>query len=307
VSPELRQLRYFVAVADELNFTRAARRVFVVQQALSQAIAQLEEQLGTRLFVRTTHSVALTEAGETLLPFARETLAAADRGVIAMNAAVAGASGRICVGLAATAGLDVTPTLLRRFRECYPDVAIEVRHHEFDDPHAGLLAHETDVGIVRRPLSDDQLTMIELGVELRYAALSTMHPLAAETTVELEQLLDEPWVRMNAEGVWADAWIAADRRSPESSSGPMCRTLDDLLEAARSLLGISLVPESVVVARDWPGLRFVRVADLPPSPVALAWRSDDSRVKVKNFVDLAREVRSERDGELRDLALAKPA
>jgi len=307
VTPELRQLRYFVAVADELNFTRAARRVFVVQQALSQAIAQLEQQLGSRLFVRTTRRVALTEAGETLLPFARETLAAADRGVIALNAAVAGASGRLCVGLAATAGLEVIPTLLRRFRACYPAVAIEVRHYDFDDPHAGLLAHETDVGIVRRPLPDDQLSTVELAVEARYVALSAMHPLAARTTVEFDQLVDEPWVRMNADGVWADTWTAADRRSPQSSRGPTCRTLDDLLEAARSLLGVGLVPESIVLARDWPGLRFVRVADLPPSPVALAWRNDDRRIKVQNFVDLARDLGSPQDRDLRDLRLAKPA
>src|SRR5262249_10832078 len=116
VQPEARQLQYFVAVAEELNFTRAAERLHVVQQWLSTAIAQLEAALGIRLFERTTRSVTLTSAGATWLPYARDALASMNRAADAAEDLAAGRSGRLRVGLAATGALSFMPSLLRGFR-----------------------------------------------------------------------------------------------------------------------------------------------------------------------------------------------
>jgi DNA-binding transcriptional LysR family regulator len=293
--PELRQLRYFVAVAEDLNFTRAARRVHVVQQALSNAIAQLEQQLGAKLFVRTTRHVELTDAGNALLPHARAALTAADRGMVALADTLAGRRGRLRVGLAATAGLGLTPALLRQFRARYPDVEVETRHFDFSDPHGGLVDESMDVAIVRPPFSGSGLAMVELTRERRYAVLSSAHPLAGEPELELDQLLDEPWVYTKSDRVWSDFWRVAERRTRPSPVGPFCSGFDDLFEAARSLRGTGLVPESIAAAQSWPGLCFVPVADLPLSAVVVAWRDGDERPIVASFVDLAAELRDELD------------
>jgi DNA-binding transcriptional LysR family regulator len=290
ISPELRQLRYFVTVAEELNFTRAARRVHLVQQALSGAIAQFEHQLGVRLFFRTTRRVELTDAGSALLPYARDALAAADRGVAALADVATGRSGHLRVGLAMTSGLSVTPTLLRRFAEHYPDVELAVRHFDFSDPRGGLIEERTDVAILRPPFSGSELACVEIDAEPRYAVLSSAHPLADARDIELDQLLDEPWVHIDTDHEWCDFWCVVEQRHRASPTGAFCSNIDELFEAARSSRGTGLVPESIAIAQSWPGLSFVRVRNVPWSSVAVAWRRGDARPIVENFVDLAVEL-----------------
>jgi DNA-binding transcriptional LysR family regulator len=296
--PELRQLRYFVAVADELNFTRAARRVHLVQQALSGAIAQLELQMGAKLFFRTTRRVELTDAGEALLPHAREALDAADRGVAALADVLSGRSGRLRVGLAITSGLELTPQLLRQFGARYADVELDVRHFDFSDPSGGLVDGTSDVAIVRPPFSGSGLRMVELVREPRYAVLGSAHPLSREIALRLDQLLDEPWVRADADRLWCDFWRVAEQRTRPSPVGPFCSSMNDLFEAARSLRGTGLVPESIANAQTWPGLSFVPVVDVPLSAVVVAWREGDQRETVKNFVELAARHQQDLAGEL---------
>ena len=151
--PEVRHLAYFVALAEELNFTRAAARLNVVQQALSAGVAQLETLVGVRLFERTTRRVRMTAAGEDFLPRAREALAAVDLALATARRHADGAAGHLAVGLSSTTGLPATPQLLRAFADRYPEVELEVRHFTFADPYAGLLTGETDVAILRPPLS----------------------------------------------------------------------------------------------------------------------------------------------------------
>jgi DNA-binding transcriptional LysR family regulator len=146
---ELRQLQYFIAVAEELNFTRAAEPLNVIQQSLSAAIAQLEALLGIKLFERTTRSVRLTNAGAAWLPYAREALATADRAAEAARDLAAGRAGRLRVGLAATAALDLTPRLLRAFAERFPLVELAIQHFDCQDPSGGLRERPSDAAILR--------------------------------------------------------------------------------------------------------------------------------------------------------------
>jgi DNA-binding transcriptional LysR family regulator len=180
VRPDLRQLQYFVAVAEELNFTRAAERLDVVQQSLSTAIAQLEALLGIKLFERTTRSVALTTDGAAWLPYAREALHAADRAAEAAEDLAAGRVGRFRLGLAATAGVDVTPRMLRAFAERFPLVELAIEHFDFRDPSGGLRDRRSDVAIVRPPFEEDGLELVAIGTEPRFAVLPTDHPLAVD-------------------------------------------------------------------------------------------------------------------------------
>jgi DNA-binding transcriptional LysR family regulator len=288
--PELRQLRYFVAVAEELNFTRAAQRVHVVQQGLSGAIAQLEQQLGARLFLRTTRRVELTDAGVVLLPYARETLAAADRGVTALAEVVGGHRRQLRVGLAMTAGLSLTPTLLRCFEARNADVDLVVRHFDFQDPSGGLRDDASDVAIVRSPFSAAGISMRELLSERRYAVLGSAHPLARTPALRLDQLLDVPWIRVDTDPIWWSFWRAAGERMRSSPPGPHCASINDLCEAARSMRGTGLVPESIANSQHWPGVSFVQVVDVPMSTVVAAWREADERAIVKDFVTLAGDL-----------------
>ena len=285
--PELRQLQYFIAVAEELNFTRAAERLNVVQQSLSAAIAQLEALLGIKLFERTTRSVRLTNAGAAWLPYAREALATADRAAEAARDLAAGRAGRLRVGLAATAALDVTPRLLRAFAERFPLVELAIEHFDCQDPSGGLRQRRSDVAIVRPPLHDDGLELVAIGTEPRFAVLPADHPLADRAGIDFAELADEPWIDIDTDPVWWDFWRVAERRSGAPRIGATCRSCAELLEAARAGKATGLVGESVARAQSWPQLAFVEVRDIPPATLAIAWRSDSLEPTVRNFVTLA--------------------
>lgn len=284
---DVRQLRYFVAVADELNFTRAAERLGVVQQALSTGVAQLEAVLGIRLFERSTRAVALTEAGATWLPHAREALSGVERAEEVARDLAAGRAGRLRVGLAATAALDLTPKLLRAFAERHPGVQLVTEHFDFEDPTGGLRDRRTDVALVRPPFTSDGIDVVVVASEPRYAALPVADPLAARPAVEFAEIADHPWIEIISDPVWCEFWRASDRRTQPPNFGARGRTLHDLLEAARAGRATGLVPASIARSQAWPGVAFVEVIDIPTSSVAVAWRSRHRTAAVRDFAGLA--------------------
>ncbi|HEX8854677.1 MAG TPA: LysR family transcriptional regulator [Thermoleophilaceae bacterium] len=285
--PDVRQLQYFIAVAEELNFTRAAERLNLVQQSLSTAIAQLEALLGIKLFERTTRSVTLTNAGAAWLPYARDALAAAERAAAAARDLAAGRAGQLRVGLAATAALDVTPRLLRTFAERFPLVELAIEHFDCQDPSGGLRERRSDVAIVRPPFNDDGLELLVIATEPRFAVLAADHPLADRAALDFAELADEPWMDIATDPIWWDFWRVAELRSGPPKVGAICRSCEELLEAARAGTATGLVGESVVRAQSWSQLAFVEVRDIAPSTVAVAWHSDNHQLAVRNFVDLA--------------------
>ena len=282
----LRQLRYFVTLAEELNFSRAAERLNVVQQSLSTAIAQLETSLGFKLFERSTRSVALTSDGALWLSHAREALAAAEQAELAAADLTTGRTGSLRVGLAATAALELTPRLLRAFADQHPHVRLITKHFDFEDPTGGLRDASTDVAIVRPPFDTQGLDLVVIAREPRYAALSAEHPLARRDTLSFDDIIDEPWMEIDSDPVWCAFWRVSERRLAPPIVGARGRTLDDLLESGRSGRAVALVPASIANSQHWPGLAFVEVSDIPHSTVAIAWRTEHQRAAVRNFVAL---------------------
>jgi DNA-binding transcriptional LysR family regulator len=254
---EARQLRYFIAVADELNFTRAAERLHVVQQSLSTAIAQLETTLGVKLFERSTRTVALTEVGASWLPLARE-VAAVDRADEAARDLAAGHTGRLRVGLAATAALDLTPSLLRAFADLHPLIELRAEHFDFQDPTGGLRARRSDVAIVRPPFTNDGLELAVIATEPRYAVMASDHPLADRTATEFVELVDQPRMEIASDPIWCNFWRVTARRSKPPTLGATGRTLDDLLEAARAGRAIGLCRRRSVAPSGGPAARSSR-------------------------------------------------
>jgi DNA-binding transcriptional LysR family regulator len=287
---ELRHLRYFIAVAEQLSFTRAARKLNVVQQTLSEGIAQLEGILGLRLFERAGRPVALTEAAVGWLPHARAALEAAARADSAARDLRAGRTARLRVGLAATAAFPLTPALLGAFSDRHPEVALSTRHFGFGDPSGGLLSGAADVAIVRPPFTADGLELLVIASEPRYVALSEVHPLAGRADVTFAQIADEPWIAVTAsDPVWCAFWQVTALRDEPLRVGANGESLEDLLEAARTGQAIGVVPECVARAQPWPRLTFARVTDIPPSDVAVAWRAGEMSPPVTDFVEIARE------------------
>ena len=192
MSPELRHLRHFVAVAEELNFTRAAGKLFLAQQALSSSIKQLENEIGEPLFVRDTRRVALTPAGEILLPRARRLLTMADETVAAVRA---GTPDRAVLRVdISSSNLETGALVLRRLREDRPE--IEIRQREIGVP-GGLVAlrdGELDVLLGDAAAAPDDIAVEPLRQETVQVMLAADHPCAAQPAIPVAALADEEWL-----------------------------------------------------------------------------------------------------------------
>ncbi|WP_420125902.1 LysR substrate-binding domain-containing protein [Longimicrobium sp.] len=195
MTPDLRQLRYFVAVAEELHFSRAARRLHMAQPPLSQQINELERKLGVQLFVRSTRRVELTPAGSAFLAGARRVLAEADRAVEVAQRASRGEMETLRVSFADAAALSVLPQAVRLFREAFPSVHLEMREdagaaEQFDAVRRDLV----DVALARGPLVDQVLHVEVLLEEPFCIALWKGHPLAELPVIPLPLLAELPFV-----------------------------------------------------------------------------------------------------------------
>ncbi len=193
---ELQQVRYVLAVAETLNFTRAAERCLVVQSALSHQIARLEQELGARLFERTSRRVRLTAAGEAFLPAARQCLEAAERAAAEVAAAVGEVRGRLAVGLISTVTAVDIPVGLREFRGRHPQVRIGLRVGASKNLVEQVREGELDVAFLGLPTTfrPEGVTARELARGRLVAAVAPDHPLASRGRVPLRELAAEPFV-----------------------------------------------------------------------------------------------------------------
>jgi DNA-binding transcriptional LysR family regulator len=178
--PELRHLRYFVAVAEELNFSRAAKRLQMAQPPLSVAIRKLEQEIGTSLFIRNSREVKLTEAGRALLPGARSTLAEADAALTAARRAGAGELGSLRIGYNWSARFDTLPRLGRAFQQHRPDVELLTEEMRPNRMSVALRSGAIDVALALFPEISGELSYRRIRRERVVAVLSSSHPLARE-------------------------------------------------------------------------------------------------------------------------------
>jgi len=284
---ELRQLRYFVAVAEELHFRRAAERLHISQPPLSQQIRALEDELGFALLIRTRRRVQLTPAGEAFLRDARALLGELDGAVATARRIDAGQTGRLRIGFVGSALLSIVPGTVERFRASRPGVAIELRERSTVDQLRAVSAGIVDVGLVRPPIDDDGGLRAETVLRERtVAALPVGHPLASLGRVSLRRLAAEPLVlfpRDQAPG-FHDLLIGA---LADTGAGPRViqyapemLTIIGLVAAGT---GVSLVPASVGrLALD--GVAYRPVTGAPRSELVAITRADDDSALVRAFV-----------------------
>jgi DNA-binding transcriptional LysR family regulator len=262
---ELRHLEYFVAVAEELSFTRASRRLHVVQSGVSSAIQGLERELGAALFDRDRHKVALTEAGHALLPEARATLAAARAAAEAVAKATTGLRGTLAIGTMLTTGSIDLPRLLGRFHEQHPAVLVRLRAVPGGSAE---LAREVvngalDLALVSLPgRTPAGLTLRALAQEPLVLICAPGHPLAADGEITLESLANETFVDVPVG--WGSRTIVDRAFAAAGLVRQVSFEVSEFGTAAglvRNGLGVAFVPTSAIPAIE--GVVSLRIASVP--------------------------------------------
>jgi DNA-binding transcriptional LysR family regulator len=291
VEIELRHLRAFVAVAEELNFTRAAERLHLAQPALSTQVRQLELRVGAPLFVRTTRKVQLSDAGHALLERVPGLLVGVDDAVRAARRAAEGHTGSLTVGLLATGPLDVTPAILRAFARERPHVGVSVRNVDFGDPSGGVRGGDADLAIVWLPFEDEGLVCDRLFDDHRMAVLAADHPLAARETLAVGDLLAEPmcWVE-GVDPVAGAFWTLDEQRGGPPLIGAEVTGFEDMFAAVRAGSAFAAIPGSIAERLSFPDVAVREVAGLPPATVAICRRGGPEDPRVEIFAACAREV-----------------
>jgi DNA-binding transcriptional LysR family regulator len=287
---DTRLLRYFAAVAEEGNLTRAAQRLFVSQPALTKQIRQLESQLGVSLFTRSRAGMRLTAAGEALADRVPGALAEFDRALREAKSAASRAARVLRVGFLAGAANEATQQIIAAFVRRRPGWRVEMRASSWLDPTAGLAVGEVDAALLRLPFpGQDALRIQVLFTEPRCVALAAGHPLSARDQVSFRDLWDEPFVAAPAEtGSWRDWWLATDEREGHpvrigavTDSGQP----DDWLTAIANGYGVALAPESAARYYAHPGIAYRPVTGVSPSQVGVAWPpAADANAVIQDFV-----------------------
>lgn len=291
---ELRHVRYFLAVADERSFTRAAEKLSVAQSPLSQQIRKLERELGVDLFFRTTRSVRLTEAGQVFYDRMRTLIANAEGAIDATRQTADGTLGRLSVGFAGSAGYELLPAVARAYTSRFPDVTLDL-HTELVTPEqvAALQTGQLEVGILRPPVQAEGIAVEIVRTEPTMVLLPNRHPASVAPQIDLHDMRDEWFIAYshNPPSTMYDLMVDGCRRAGFTPKiRHMVRNSASLVTLVAAGLGVALVPASLRHLKiDGATYRPLRS---PKQTVALAiaYRADETNPLVRRFVETARAV-----------------
>ena len=295
---ELRHLRYFLAVAEEMNFTRAAKKVGIGQPPLSQQIRSLEEELGAPLFRRVPRGVELTDSGKVFLPEAQAILAQAERAKKIARRGARGELGRLRLGFTSSAAFTrIVQNTIRVFRENYPNVQLTLEEEDTTTLLEGLSEQTLDAAFIRPGRNDpDGVQVHRLFEETMMIALPSDHRLVQASALPLSAVAKDRFLlfpRGAGPGFFDEIISACRRAGFEPRMGyeaPQITSVGNMIAAG---LGISIVPISIATQVRVAGVKYLRIiGDAPKASIALAIRSDEQSATVKNFVTLAKGFKS---------------
>jgi DNA-binding transcriptional LysR family regulator len=295
----LRQLRLFITVAEELNFSQAAKRLYLDQATLSRNVRQLEEHIGVKLLDRTTRSVTVTKAGQAFLAGAREVIDAADAAVNGARDVARGRVGTLKVGMMVQCAEPIRSAAFNLFEERNPEVLLRPVSFPFVNPSCGLENRETDVALVWLPIEHPEIKTERLFEEPRYFIVADSHRLADRQEIHREEVDNErffTWPESWGLSPMAMAWGDFFQLEPKldgtrRDSGAEAHDEDEWLDHLVRGRAISTAPASARKYYSRPGLKFIRAVGTDPAVVAVAWRRDDVNPLVLNFIDVVRELR----------------
>lgn len=313
---EVRELRYFIAVAEELNFTRAAARLGIAQPPLSAAIGKLERKLGTALFVRTSRRVTLTEAGAVLLDQGRAAVEGVAAAVERARRTGAGPGG-LTLAVKSGTGTALLREILQRCAQDPRTPGIHLLLGHPGGPAAAVRAGAADVAILRAPFDRRGLETETLLVEPRVAVLPADHRLARRGKMHRADLAGERMPRWagTADPVAAAHWTGTDGPDTPGSGrvdnpaaalsgsglgpglGPEINDVNQLWDAVALGSAVAFVPASAAAQNRRPELAFVPMHDVSPSRVVVAWPEASRSRSVAEFVRTAVDVASRRTGQ----------
>jgi DNA-binding transcriptional LysR family regulator len=295
---DLRSLRYFVAVAEERHFGRAAARLHMTQPPLSRAIKQLETDVGALLVHRSPAGVTLTPAGTALYDEARTLLEQAEHA----RARVAAAAGTatLTIGTLADSAEEAGTGLADAFRQRNPGVRVRVREADFTDPTTGLRAGLVDVALTRMPFDCTGVSTRVLRSDPVGVVLRADDPLARRDTLQLRELDDRRWFQFpeGTDPVWRAYWNCTTA-SGTFRDGPVVRTASECMQAVFWNGAIGLAPLAPLPHAFPQGLTVVPLADMMPSRLVVAWRKTDANPLIRSLIQIAAAVYRPRPTGLR--------
>jgi DNA-binding transcriptional LysR family regulator len=277
VDLDLRKIRYFVALAEELHFGRAAERLHIAQPVLSRQIKALEDELKVRLFSRDRRATALTPAGEQLLADARPLLAAAEATRRRLARAARGTD-TFTIGF--MPGLIVTGAV-RELSRRHPRLGVEVVRTGWDDQTDVIHDGRVDVGYVRLPIDRRGLEVRDLFAEPRVAVLPADHPRAGKGVLRIADLAGE---RLLQDPAAVPEWRVVGAEPP-----PAIRTVEEKLEHVAAGRGVVVLPLSTATFYTRPDIVHVEISDIGPNQVCLAWDAARRSPLIGEFVAIAAE------------------
>jgi DNA-binding transcriptional LysR family regulator len=290
---DIRHLRYFQAVAEELHFGRAAARLAIAQPALSRQIQQLEEELGTPLLRRTQRRVELLPAGALLLERARGIQQDLARTLADVRRTGAGELGRLTLGFIHSSTYGLLPTVIRRFRQLYPGIELELHEMPITTQHAALVRGTIDLGLLRVQPGPAELECVTVLRDPFVLAVPARHRLASRSRVRLKEVAGEPFVLFNK----AEAPLLHDRVQAlceqagfQPNVVQRATQLHTMVGLVGGGLGVAVVPAT---ARNLhpKQVRFVAIADkAEPLHIALAWRRGHETPAIRSFRKVTQEV-----------------
>ena len=297
---EFRQLKYFIAVAEELNIGRAATRLHISQPPLTRQIQQLEEEFGALLFLRTARGVELTQAGETFLRDARNIRDLMEQAVERAREAGQGKQGKMDIGIFGSGILDVIPKVLHAFRASHPNVQIALHTMTKKEQIEALRQHRIGAGFNRllAPLPDISSEPVQM--ESIMVAVNESHPLAAKPAILLKELADQPLILFpsGARPSFIDKiWALCAGEGFEPSVAQEVGDAPTSVALVAAGFGLSLVPEAAT-SLSVPGVVYRRLANAPDAVIDLSciYRTDDESPILRAFLQTIRDFRLRNEG-----------
>lgn len=288
-----RQLTYFIAVAEELHFGRAAERLDMAQPPLSRQIKQLEEELGAILFNRGRSAITLTQAGERMLERGTSILAQMEDTRLEVRRLGQGAEGRLRIGFVGSATFGILPNIIRSFRANYPEVNLSLIPMNNAQLHRALVSRELDVAFARPALQDAEFVTRELLEEKLILALPDVVDTGGRTVARLERLQTHNLILYPEYPRPSYADFVLDACEAAGFTVPMrvwCMDLQTALSLVSVGEGVCIVPESVSNAPR-KGMKFLKIEpEIARTTLSVNYRLDEQGVHVQNFVKLAQKV-----------------